>query len=176
MKSIVAHYVAQIITSDRFNSPNACKDRTLLLKEFDEALSKSIKRFNIRYPDIEVVFVETYRSNALQKIHYDNGASKIKKDGMHHYGIAADLAFKINGKFSYNGDYEFLRHCHEAEGLHLLGAWDIGHVQFIPVSKQQNLRNEVTKAVKSFQKGNGLVPDGIVGPKTIAKAKQNSDF
>lgn len=171
MKSIAAHYVAKIIASDKFNNPNPCKDRNLLVKDFNEALTKSIEAFNKKYPDIEIVFVETYRSNVLQAIHYKNGASKVKKDGMHHFGIAADLAFKINGKFSYNGDYVHLRKCHEAQGLHLLGVWDQGHVQLIPVSEQQILRNEVTKAVKAFQKANGLVADGIVGPKTIAKAK-----
>lgn len=174
MKEITEHYIKILIPNPAYNNPKPTKDRSLLVKTFNEALERSISKFNLKYPDIEVVFVETYRSNALQKIHYDNGASKIKKDGMHHYGIAADLAFKINGKFSYNGDYKHLRQCHEAEGLYLLGLWDIGHVQMIPVSEQQTLRNEVLKAVKKLQKENGLVVDGVVGPKTIGKAKEKT--
>jgi len=174
MQQITNHYIYKLIVSENYNSVKPIRDRSLLVPEFNEALTRSISKFNAKYPDIEIVFVETYRSNALQAIHYKNGASKIKKNGMHHYGIAADLAFQIDGKFSYNGDYEYLRKCHEEEGLILLGLWDIGHVQFIPVSKQVDLRIEIVKGIKAFQKENGLVADGIVGPKTIAKAKEVS--
>ena len=171
-KQIAEHFIKRLLTSDNFNSANPVKDTALLFPAFWEKLQKSIVAFNVKYPAIKVVFVETYRSNDLQLQHYKNGASQIKKDGMHHFGIAADLAFMINGKFSYNGDYKYLRACHETENLTILPPWDIGHVQFIPVSKQQDLRNEVYSAVKQFQKENGLIPDGIPGQKTISKAKQ----
>jgi hypothetical protein len=173
MKQVIASYfLTDIVTSDEFVINTPCKDTGLLFPEFWAKVQASIAAFNERYPDIEIVIVETYRSNVLQHQYYLNGASKINKDGMHHFGIAADLAFKINGKFSYQGDYEFLRTCHTAQGLHLLGLWDIGHVQFIDVADQLQLRNEVETVTRKFQSEHGLVSDGIIGPKTIAKAKE----
>jgi len=169
---ISAHFLSNLVTSDNFLSSSPVKDPALLFPLFGEKLSRSIAAFNKKYPGIEVVFVETYRSNTLQLIHYNNGASKIKKDGMHHFGIAADLAFKINGVFSYKGDYTYLRQCHANQGLNLIGAWDIGHVQYIPVSEQSALRLTVNNAVIKFQKFYDLKPDGIIGSKTIAKAKE----
>lgn len=172
MKAIAEHYIKNLITSPLYNSPDPIRDTTLLFTPFFDKLTLSINMFNVQYPDVKVVFVETYRSNILQLQHYNNHASKIKRNGMHHYGIAADLAFKINGQFTYKGNYDFLRSCHERAGLHLLGAWDIGHVQGIDVNGQIMLRYNVEQAVKEFQREHGLTVDGIVGKITIAKAKE----
>lgn len=172
LRDIAAHYVSKLISNPLYNSANPVRDTALLFPAFLTLLTQAIKLFNARYPDIKVVFVETYRSNTLQLIHFNNGASKIRKDGMHHFAIAVDCFFNVDGKNTYNGDYKFLRECFSQVGLTLLGLWDMGHVQMIPISDQQNLRNEVAKAVKRFQSENGLVADGIVGKKTIAKAKE----
>lgn len=168
--TIAEFYVQKLIPSAEYDSPKATRKTELLYPPFHEKLQKSIEEFHVLYPDVEIVFVETYRSNTLQLKHFNSGASKIRKNGMHHYGIAVDIAFIIDGEFTYQGDYKHLRECHSMNGLHLLGAWDIGHVQFVPVSQQTSLRREVDKAVKAFQKSYGLVVDGIVGSKTRAKA------
>lgn len=172
MKAIADFYIKSLIKSDKYFSPNPVKDETLLYPPFLNKVKASISEFNKTYPNIDVIFVETYRSNTLQLTHFNNGASKIKKNGMHHYGIAVDIAFKINGKFSYNGDYKLLRECHRKQGLELLGVWDMGHVQFVKVSEQATLRNAVDRAVRNFQFDNGLTVDGVVGKKTQAKAKE----
>jgi hypothetical protein len=172
--NIAEHYLRRLITGPKFFSSVEVKETALLYPPFFDKLQLSIAAFNKKYPAVEVVFVSTYRSNTLQLIHYNNGASGIKKNGMHHYGIAADLAFKINGKFTYNGDYNYLRDCHKKQGLFLIAKNDVGHVQFIPVNAitQNALRSTVTNAVIEFQKQHKLKPDGIPGKFTIAKAKE----
>lgn len=171
-KNIAQNYLENVTTSQYYFSKNPVKDTDLLFQPFLKKVTAAVSVFNKTHPESEVLFTETYRSNTLQMIHFNNGASKIKKNGMHHYSIAVDCAFKINGKFTYNGDYRLLRECMKNQGLYLLGLWDMGHVQHIPVADQISLRVEVDAAVKKFQKDNGLNPDGDVGSKTIAKAKQ----
>ncbi len=174
MKAIADFYLQKLITSPVYFSPNPGKDVNLLFPDFYKKVTSGIAYFNAKYPKVKVVFVETYRSNALQYTHYKNGASGIPKNGMHHYGIAVDCAFNINGKFSYDGDYKHLRTCFTQAGLFLIAKNDEGHVQYIPVSRveQNKLRESVLIAVKDFQRENGLTSDGVVGPKTIAKAKE----
>lgn len=172
MKEIVDHYIQKLITSDLYYSEKPCKDSNLLVTFFREKVASAITNYQLKFPGIEVVYVETYRSNALQLKHFNNRASKIKKDGMHHYGIAADFMFKIDGHATYQGDFKSLRQCFLDEGLFLLGEWDAGHVQGIAVEDQSLLRTSVTQGIKNFQQENGLTADGIVGPNTINKAKE----
>lgn len=176
-EEICSWYLMNLITYDGYSSPDKSKDIDLLVPSFKQSFTNSVSEFNIKYPDIKVLLVETYRSNALQLIHFRNGASKIRANGMHHYSIAVDCAFEIEGKFSYdekykNEHYRYLRKCHTKQGLTLLGDWDIGHVQQIPVIYQNQLRAEVLSGVKEFQRVNNLKVDGIVGNKTITKAKE----
>lgn len=177
-KEIVDFYIKKLIPSADYNNTKSVKSLDLLFPAFRVKIEDAMKKFNEKYPKVKLVFVETYRSNARQLMHYNNGASKIKKNGMHHYGIACDCAFEFDTdgdgdiEFSYDGDYNYLRECWKAQGLTLLGEWDKGHAQFIPVNNQDILRSEVLAGVKKFQGSNDLVPDGIVGNKTIAKAKE----
>jgi len=170
-------HLKTLLPDDSYFSDRPVKNTALLFPDFFVKVQAAVAEWNETYPNIEVVFVETYRSNTLQMAYFNNGASKIKTNGMHHYGIGVDCAFNVNGEFTYQGDYELLRKCFEAQELHLLGSWDIGHVQMIPatLNDQQALRNTVTAAIKDFQRSNGLVVDGIPGPKTQAKAKELND-
>ena len=174
MKKIAEHYIQKIIPSSVFLSKNPVKDSSLLFPEFRGKLQKSIDEYTVKYPGTIPVIVESYRSQSLQLQYYNSGASKIKTNGMHHYGIAVDIGFMVNGKFTYNGDYKYLRSLHTKNGLFLLGLWDAGHVQFIPATAtdQNSLRNTVNQAVRKFQAENNLSVDGIIGKYTIAKAKE----
>ena len=172
MKNIEDFFLRTLITSPRFLSKDPVDDQKLLFPAFADKLKQSIAIYQQTHPDHNITFSETYRSNTLQGIHFNNGASKIKKDGMHHYGIAVDCIFIIGGKRTFKGDVNLLRSIHKKNGLTILGTWDALHVQFIPVSDQAQLRKDVVNKILAFQKTNNLPQTGEPDKATITKAKQ----
>ena len=164
-------YLKKVITNPGFTKVDAMKDIDLLLPEFKVKVLNAIFEFEKTH-SYKVVFVETLRSAARQLMHFNNGASKIRKGGMHEYAIACDCAFNIDGHFSYDGDYAALRLCFSNQGLFLLGDWDKGHVQLISVQDQTELRRSVDYDIREFQRKYKLTVDGIVGKNTISKAKE----
>jgi hypothetical protein len=171
MKKIADFYLQFLLKNPKFNSATPVDDQTLLVPDFFTKLQACIAQYQQKYPNQGITFTETYRSNTLQLIHFNNGASKIKKNGMHHYGIAADTIFIINNKRSYKGDVNFIRKIYKDNGLTILGMWDALHVQFITVADQQLLRDTVSKAITQFQKDNNLPQTGEANAQTIAMAK-----
>jgi hypothetical protein len=139
---ICNHFSDNIKNSENYNSINPIRDTSLLLPDFYNSLIFCFNEYQKKYPSQKVFVTETYRSNALQLKYYKQGKSKIRKNGMHHYGIAADVAFLINDKLSYKGDYAYLRKLFTENNLTVLD-WELGHVQFIPVSEQSALREEI---------------------------------
>jgi hypothetical protein len=166
-EDITKHYIEKILPSNEFLLNKPCKNLELLLPAFRELIEKLTEKFNL-------FIVETYRSNALQQKYYSIGASKIKINGMHHFGTAIDVCFIDDfGTPTYRGNFAKLHEAAESLGLPDLGKleiWDAGHFQFIPIENQHDLRDIVKQAVKVFQAANNLVIDGIAGNKTHAKA------
>ncbi|MCX6162937.1 MAG: peptidoglycan-binding protein [Ignavibacteriae bacterium] len=175
------HFFSKICLSDKFFYPGECKDPDLLYPPFLNKINSVKTEYNKYDYDHTVFIYESFRSNELQRIYFNRNSSKIRRYGMHFYGIAADLVHlddKDNDGIQDNGEfvswdklnYPLLQElATSAELIHL--AWEACHFQLIPVSLQQNIRNFVTAQVVSFQQDNNLVPDGDVGPKTIAKLR-----
>lgn len=141
-ENICNHYNEIIKSFKFFDSAKPIRDVELLLPEFYNILIFCFNEYQKKHSNQKVYITETYRSNNLQLKYFKQGKSKIKKDGMHHFGIAADVAFLIDDKLSYKGDYNFLRKIFRENNLTVL-EWELGHVQFIPVSEQINLRKEI---------------------------------
>lgn len=173
-EEIAKHYIEKIIPSEDYFSNKSVRNTNLLFPEFLEKVNIATESFQNIYSNVKVFITETYRSNELQLLYFKNKASKIKVNGMHHYGIACDQCFMIEDRVTYKGDFKTLRKCLTEAGLFVLGSWDIGHTQFISSSfKDQNLlRNTVKEFLLEFQFMNDLKVDGIVGKYTIAKAKE----
>lgn len=172
MKNIEDFFLRTLVTSPEFLSKAPVANQALLFPAFVEKLKQSIAMYRQTHPDHDITFTETYRSNTLQEIHFNNGASKIKKDGMHHYGIAVDCIFIIGGKRTFKGDVNLLRSIHKKNGLTILGVWDALHVQFITVADQPQLRKDVVNKIKAFQKTSNLPQTGEPDTATIAAAKK----
>ena len=168
---IANFFLRQIIIHPKYNSVALNADMSLLYPPFSSKVQICISQYKKSHSGQDIAFTETYRSNALQLQHFNNGASKIKKDGMHHFGIAADSIFVIGGKRTYKGDVVVLRKIFADNGLFLLGMWDALHVQFIPVNMQAALRSAVKKTLLQFQGANGLNETGEADASTIAAAK-----
>jgi hypothetical protein len=141
-ENICNHYNEIISKSDYFDSAAPVRDTEILFPDFYNTLVFCFNEYQKKYPNQKVYITETYRSNTLQLKYFKQGKSKIRKNGMHHYGIAVDVAFLINDKLSYKGDYNYLRKLFKENNLTVLD-WELGHVQYIPVSEQGALRNEM---------------------------------
>jgi hypothetical protein len=94
--------------------------------------------------------VETYRSQTRQQVLFEHGATQLRTVGVHHYGLAADLALIIGGRYVANGNaYLFLRDLCIKHKLVWGGDWadpsrrhsifDPGHVQRVAVADQPAL-------------------------------------
>lgn len=98
---------------------------------------------------IDLMIYETYRSEARQEALFNEGASKLRTVGVHHYGLACDIVRSINGEPSWKGDFSFLGQLAHSSGLIWGGDWgapqikhsfvDNVHVQRCTVARQAGL-------------------------------------
>jgi hypothetical protein len=98
---------------------------------------------------IEVMIYETYRSQQRQQELFNNGATKLRAVGVHHYGLACDIVRVIGGEPSWKGDFTFLGQLAQSCGLIWGGDWgaptikhsfvDSVHVQRCTVARQGDL-------------------------------------
>lgn len=140
---IVTNYYDKIKTSVYYDSIKPCNDFDLLYADFRLKIIE-LKSKYLEQHETEPYILETYRSNDLQIVYYNRGASKTKKDGMHHFGIAVDIVGKTENGIDYNIlDYDWLRkYAKNNLGLTVLN-FELGHFQYIPVENQNILRKEI---------------------------------
>lgn len=127
-------FIGRVNAVDMLYPPFACA----IIKLFAKARSEGLM----------ICLYETYRSQERQLELFNKGATKLKKNGMHHFGVAADLVFlNTNGNPSWDGKYNWARMGYIGQnlGLEWGGSWvdfrDMPHFQFIPatVSKQAKI-------------------------------------
>ncbi|HET6384383.1 MAG TPA: M15 family metallopeptidase [Armatimonadota bacterium] len=92
---------------------------------------------------------ETYRSEERQERLFQQGASQLRHVGVHHYGLACDIVYLVDGEPSWKGDFGLLGHLARAHGLVWGGDWghpgrptgfpDQDHVQRCAVWQQADL-------------------------------------
>jgi len=155
LNRIADHFQNKIKPSPVFDSAAPVKDQSLLVPEFRDLVNQMISTASNK--GISIVRKETYRSNTLQRSYYNNGASKIASNGMHHYGIAWDLiCLDEQGKSIDSGSdkaYREMRKVAAGMEIHLLPEWDAGHMQAVATSEQNALRNFINNYRASEFKG-----------------------
>jgi hypothetical protein len=144
----MASFYAEVISHDpRFDSASRVADPALLepiTRQLVEGIVTAAEQMGI-----DLMIYETYRSQARQQELFDNGATKLRKVGVHHYGLACDIVRVVGGEPSWKGDFSFLGQLAHSAGLIWGGDWgapqikhsfvDSVHVQRCTVARQADL-------------------------------------
>src|SRR5438477_13219095 len=101
-------FYEDVIKNDaRFNSAKRVADPELLEPVTRAAIANILQ--DARALGIELMVFETYRSQARQQELFNQGASKLRVVGVHHYGLACDLVKAIAGGAFLEGGLFFPR-------------------------------------------------------------------
>lgn len=188
-KDLAEHYMSKIVTSDYFQVGEPVNDLNLLYSPFRNTIEAALEEYEEVNGDNDLPYIfETFRSHRQQWNYWYAGRSKVRGGniltaGMHHFGIAVDIVNLIdkNGNRTKdrgemvdweNIDYIAMRRVMTAYKAFNLGSYEMCHFQMIPMAEQSTLRHGMYDAIKEWQEKYDLVADGIVGLKTIAKAKE----
>jgi hypothetical protein len=140
-------YTDVIKKSAKFNSKKIVNDMELL-----EPVTRKLVQAILDDAEangLKMMVFETYRSQDRQKALFDQGATKLKAVGVHHYGLACDIVKSINGQPSWKGDFSLLGQLAHHHQLIWGGDWgtprsrhtfvDDDHVQRISIGRQAAL-------------------------------------
>ena len=140
-------YTDVIMTDPRFSSPKRIADPELLEPTTRELVQTIIQ--DAAANGLKLMIFETYRSQARQQALFNQGATKLKQVGVHHYGLACDLVKDINGQPSWKGDFSMLGALAKHHKLIWGGDWgtpgsvhtfiDDDHVQRVTIGRQARL-------------------------------------
>lgn len=145
---VTGNFYESVIKKDhRYNSIDRVSDPDLLEPVTRAAVMAIIADANAHGHGVAIF--ETYRSQARQQYLFDRKATKLKTVGVHHYGMACDIVKRINGEWSWKGDFSFLGAYAKQYGLIWGGTWgqpnahhtfyDDDHVQRCTLKRQQSL-------------------------------------
>ncbi len=147
----MANFFQDVIKNDqRFTSTKCISDVALLEPTFRGHVQAIIA--DAAAHGVTLIAFETYRSNERQEQLFNQGASKLKTVGVHHYGLACDLVRLAGGEPSWKGDFGIVGQLAKAHGLIWGGDWgapaekhtfvDPYHVQRCSLSDQAKLFRE----------------------------------
>lgn len=144
----MGNFFTDVIQKDpRFQSPNRVADPLLLEPSTRKLVQQIID--SAKQMGIDAMIFETFRSQARQQELFNNGATKLRTVGVHHYGLACDIVRVVGGEPSWKGDFSFLGQLGHASGLIWGGDWgnpgishsfiDAVHVQRCTIARQPAL-------------------------------------
>ncbi len=144
----MGNFYTDVIKKDsRFNSLQPVHDM-MLLELVTRARVQAIIADAAKL-GVNLTVYETFRSQARQTKLYEQGATKLKDVGVHHYGLACDLVRNVAGQPSWKGDFKFLAKLAQRQRMIWGGDWgkpgvkpgfyDPYHVQRCTVARQASL-------------------------------------
>ena len=120
----MGNFYSEVISLDaRFRSSSLVDDPALLepvTRQLVQQLLATAQRIGIA-----LMIYETYRSQQRQQELFNNGATKLRAVGVHHYGLACDIVRSVNGEPSWKGDFSFLGNLAQNCGLIWGGDWGV---------------------------------------------------
>lgn len=144
---VPSFYTNNLMVDPRFHSRMPLKDLNLLEPVTRECVQDIIKLAGLA--GVTLAVLETYRSQELQEVYYERGATQLKTVGVHHFGLACDLGVMVAGQINWKADYSILGRLAAQIGLVWGGDWgtpdkphsfrDYDHVQRIAVADQPKL-------------------------------------
>ena len=144
----MSNFYTDVIEKDpRFNVTSLIDDASLLEPVTRAAVQGIIA--DAKSHGMDLMIFETYRSQARQQLLFNQGATRLRQVGVHHYGLACDLVKSIDGVPSWKGDFSLLGTLAKAHGLVWGGDWgtpgvhhpfvDSDHVQRCTLAEQVGL-------------------------------------
>jgi hypothetical protein len=122
----VASFYDDVIVKDaRFTSAGPIHDLALLEPVMRAKVDQIVRDADAH--GVPLMVFETYRSKARQEELFRLGSSRLRKVGVHHYGLACDLVKDISGQPSWKGSFTLLRDLAYHYGLIWGGDWGTPH-------------------------------------------------
>ena len=103
----MSFYTDVIQKDPRFHATTSIRD-VALLEPVTRVASQKLIQLAKERTGIELFITETYRSAERQLICFETGLSDLKEVGVHHYGLAFDVAKLVNGRAFWGGDWTFI--------------------------------------------------------------------
>jgi hypothetical protein len=124
----MGNFYTDVISQDpRFESVNRVSDAFLLepaTRQLVAGIISAAQRMGIA-----LMVFETYRSQQRQQELFNQGATKLRKVGVHHYGLACDIVKVVAGEPSWKGDFSFLGQLAQSSGMIWGGDWGAPHIR-----------------------------------------------
>jgi hypothetical protein len=120
-------YVDVISTDTRLASVARVSDPSLLEPTTRQLVERIVA--TAQQMGIALLIYETYRSQQRQQELFNNGATKLRTVGVHHYGLACDIVRGVNGEPSWKGDFTLLGQLAQSSGLIWGGDWGAPHIK-----------------------------------------------
>jgi hypothetical protein len=124
----MGNFYTDVICQDaRFDSVTRVGDACLLepaTRQLVEGILSAAAHMGI-----EVMIYETYRSQDRQQELFNQGATKLRTVGVHHYGLACDIVRVVGGEPCWKGDFSFLGQLAHSSGLIWGGDWGAPHIK-----------------------------------------------
>ena len=141
-------FYSDVIAQDpRFTSTSRISDPELL-----EPITRDLVEGIIAAAEeqgFDLMIFETYRSQERQEQLFLQGATQLRKVGVHHFGLACDIVKSVNGEPSWKGDFSIVGQLAQSAGLVWGGNWgnpcihhsfiDQPHVQRCTIARQTSL-------------------------------------
>lgn len=136
-------YEENIKKHPQYASMKVVSDLDILYPPFAFCILKTFA--TARKEGLRVCIYETYRSQERQMSLFNQGVSKIKTNGMHHFGVATDIVFldeKNNPSWDEKNDWKRLGEIGKELKLIWGGdwPWDKPHFQLIPATVSEQAK------------------------------------